>query len=58
MKNYIANEHGSWDTSKGLVRRVLEACIHYGRQFKQTGSKNDEYEAFRLLGQAVSRVVG
>ncbi|KAK7041417.1 hypothetical protein VNI00_009283 [Paramarasmius palmivorus] len=28
MKNYIANESGSWDTSKALVRRTLEQCIH------------------------------
>lgn len=25
-------------------------CIELGRKFKQTGDKNDQYEAFRLLG--------
>jgi len=69
MKNYIANgeyslgsnkpssnhlsEDGSWDTSKALVRRTLERCIHLGRQHRAQGKKQDEYEAFRLLGQAV-----
>ena len=54
MKNYIANENGPWDTSKALVRRTLERCIHIGRQNRSSGAKQDEYEAFRLLGQAVS----
>lgn len=54
MKNYIANENGTWDTSKALVRRTLERCIHMGRQNRSSGNKLDEYEAFRLLGQAVS----
>lgn len=70
MKNYIANgwwslsnhisplsrdtEQGHWDTSKALVRRTLERCIHIGRQNRSNGQKQDEYEAFRLLGQAVS----
>ncbi|KAF4618696.1 hypothetical protein D9613_010141 [Agrocybe pediades] len=53
MKNYIANEQGSWDTSKALVRRTLEQCIHRGRQNRSSGNKLDEYEAFRLLGQAL-----
>ncbi|KAF8965033.1 heterokaryon incompatibility protein Het-C-domain-containing protein [Flammula alnicola] len=53
MKNYIANEQGSWDTSKALVRRTLEKCIHLGRQNRSNGMKQDEYEAFRLLGQAM-----
>ncbi|KAF5357198.1 hypothetical protein D9756_006590 [Leucocoprinus leucothites] len=53
MKNYIANENGPWDTSKALVRRTLERCIHLGRQHRSTGQKQDEYEAFRLLGQAM-----
>jgi hypothetical protein len=53
MKNYIANEQGHWDTSKALVRRTLERCIHMGRQNRSTGQKQDEYEAFRLLGQSV-----
>ncbi|GJE94562.1 Het-C domain-containing protein [Phanerochaete sordida] len=53
MKNYIANEHGSWDTSKALVRRTLERCIQLGRQHRASGQKQDEYEAYRLLGQAL-----
>ncbi|KAF6744747.1 heterokaryon incompatibility protein Het-C-domain-containing protein [Ephemerocybe angulata] len=53
MKNYIANESGHWDTSKALVRRLLEQCIHLGRQNRATGQKQDEYEAFRLLGTAL-----
>ncbi|ESK92001.1 heterokaryon incompatibility protein het-c [Moniliophthora roreri MCA 2997] len=51
MKNYIANENGSWDTSKALVRRTLEQCIHTGRMARSQGRKQDEYEAYRLLGQ-------
>ena len=54
MKNYIANEQGGWDTSKALVRRTLEQCIHLGRQNRARGQKLDEYEAFRLLGTSVS----
>ncbi|TFK38110.1 heterokaryon incompatibility protein Het-C-domain-containing protein [Crucibulum laeve] len=53
MKNYIANENGHWDTSKGLVRRTLEKCIHIGRQHRSNGRKEDEYEAYRLLGQSL-----
>ncbi|KIJ15941.1 hypothetical protein PAXINDRAFT_168915 [Paxillus involutus ATCC 200175] len=53
MKNYIANENPSWDTSKALVRRTLERCIHLGRQYRTTKNKADQYEAFRLLGQAL-----
>lgn len=51
MKNYIANEQGHWDTSKALVRRTLEKCIHFGRQHRAKGDTKDEYEAYRLLGQ-------
>ncbi|KAI0254644.1 heterokaryon incompatibility protein Het-C-domain-containing protein [Lactifluus subvellereus] len=53
MKNYIANEVGPWDTSKALVRRTLERCIHIGRLHRAQGRKEDEYEAYRLLGQAL-----
>ncbi|TFK49110.1 Het-C-domain-containing protein [Heliocybe sulcata] len=53
MKNYIANENGSWDTSKALVRRTLEQCIHLGRQASAQGRKQDLYESYRLLGQAL-----
>jgi len=53
MKNYIANEKGTWDTSKALVRRTLEKCIEIGRKARSSGRKEDEYEAFRLLGQSL-----
>jgi Heterokaryon incompatibility protein Het-C len=48
------SENGPWDTSKALVHRTLERCIHIGRQYRAQGRKQDEYEAYRLLGQAVS----
>ena len=57
MKNYIANENGSWDTSKALVRRTLERCIELGRRHRSNGDKHDEYEAYRLLGQSVSYAI-
>lgn len=47
-------ESGGWDTSKALVRRTLEECIRRGRAQRANGQKADEYEAYRLLGQAVS----
>ncbi|KAJ7158220.1 heterokaryon incompatibility protein Het-C-domain-containing protein [Mycena crocata] len=53
MKNYIANDSGHWATSKALVRQTLERCIHLGRQQRSQGRKEDEYEAYRLLGQAL-----
>lgn len=49
----VSTEQGHWDTSKALVRRTLERCIQIGRRNRVTGDKHDEYEAFRLLGQAV-----
>ncbi|GBE88758.1 Het-C-domain-containing protein [Sparassis crispa] len=53
MKNYIANENGSWDTSKALVRRTLQHCIQFGRQYRSQGRTTDLYESYRLLGQAL-----
>jgi len=67
MKKYIATgmsafplqnlanvpEGRHWDTSKSLVRRTLEECIHYGRRYKQSGNKDDQYQAFSLLGRAL-----
>ena len=49
----FAVEDGRWDTSKALVRRTLEECIRRGRAQRANGQKADEYEAYRLLGQAV-----
>ncbi|KAF8745171.1 Heterokaryon incompatibility protein Het-C, partial [Rhizoctonia solani] len=52
MKNYIATEGQSWDTSTAHIRRTLEACIERGRQ--ANGQENaDMWEAFRLLGTAL-----
>ncbi|KAJ6470669.1 heterokaryon incompatibility protein Het-C-domain-containing protein [Mycena vitilis] len=53
MKNYIANDSGHWDTSRALVRRTLERCIHLGRQHRSQNRKEDLYEAYRLLGQSL-----
>lgn len=53
MSLTLAAENGHWDTSKALVRRTLEQCIHLGRRNKNSANKADEYEALRLLGQAV-----
>ena len=51
MQNYIANESGgSYDTSAGLVRRVMRRCIDMGRQARSSGNDNDLWEAYRLLG--------
>jgi hypothetical protein len=47
-------EDGPWDTSKGHVRKILEQCINMGRRARSSGRKEDEYEAYRLLGTAVS----
>ena len=49
----IYTENGHWDTSRALVRRTLEQCIHLGRQHRARNQKQDLYEAYRLLGQAV-----
>ncbi|CEL53878.1 hypothetical protein RSOLAG1IB_06660 [Rhizoctonia solani AG-1 IB] len=52
MKNYIATEGESWDTSTAHIRRTLQACIERGR--KANGLENsDMWEAFRLLGTAL-----
>lgn len=54
MKNYICNEMGGWPTSSEYVRKSLEKCIQLGRFARSDGgSEVDQYEAFRLLGQAL-----
>ncbi|KAK9244663.1 heterokaryon incompatibility protein Het-C-domain-containing protein [Lipomyces tetrasporus] len=53
MKNYIANERGGWSTSSQYIRSSLEKSIHYGRLYNSNGKKADQYESFRLLGQAL-----
>ncbi|PLW14345.1 hypothetical protein PCANC_20889 [Puccinia coronata f. sp. avenae] len=52
MKNYIANENGTWDTSAACIRRTLLKCIEVGRRAKG-GNDADSYEAYRLLGTAL-----
>jgi hypothetical protein len=49
-------DSGSWDTSKAYVRRTLEKCIELGRRYRNSEKpqREDKYEAFRLLGAAVS----
>ena len=54
ISHTLITEGGGWDTSKALVRRTLEECIRRGRAQRANGQKADEYEAYRLLGQAVS----
>lgn len=44
MKNYIANENGSWDTSSAYIRRNMVQCIEYGRRARSSGSNKDLYE--------------
>jgi hypothetical protein len=58
VQRLTPSEAGNWDTSKALVRRTLERCIQMGRQFRQTDRKEDAYEAFRLLGQALHTLYG
>ncbi|ORY92909.1 heterokaryon incompatibility Het-C [Leucosporidium creatinivorum] len=56
MKNYIANENGTWDTSARLVRERIHQCIDAGRRARNGGSENDLYEAYRLLGTLLHTV--
>ncbi|KAK3314760.1 heterokaryon incompatibility Het-C [Apodospora peruviana] len=58
MKNYIANEQGSWATSAGYLRFSFARCIHYGRVYTNgangtSGREADLCEALRCLGQAL-----
>ena len=57
MKAYIAMDGHGWDTSRACVRRTLERCIHHGRRHRSNGRTEDEYEAYRLLGQAMHTLV-
>ena len=49
-------DSGTWDTSRAYVRRTLEKCIELGRRYRNSDQprSEDKYEAFRLLGAAVS----
>lgn len=53
MKNYICNENGNWPTSSEYVRTSLHKCIELGRKARDDGTELDQFEAFRLLGQAL-----
>ncbi|KAF4982362.1 hypothetical protein FZEAL_1996 [Fusarium zealandicum] len=56
MKNYIANESGSWATSAGYLRYSFARSIHYGRLYtsgSKKGKEEDLCEALRCLGQAL-----
>lgn len=58
MKNYIANENGSWATSAGYLRFSFARSIHFGRLYTSgasgsSGKEADLCEALRCLGQAL-----
>ncbi|KAF5093717.1 hypothetical protein D0Z03_002306 [Geotrichum reessii] len=54
LKNYICNEEGNWPTSSEYVRTSLHEAIARGRKARTSqGSDEDQYEAMRLLGQAL-----
>jgi hypothetical protein len=48
MKNYIANESGTWMTSTQYIRDSLLNAISLGRA---AAADAERYEALRLLGQ-------
>ncbi|KAL2134947.1 hypothetical protein VTI74DRAFT_10268 [Chaetomium olivicolor] len=50
MKNYIANENLNIMTSAQHVRRLFSKCIELGRSYQRTRSKEELYEALRLMG--------
>jgi len=52
MKRYIADESGEWDTSSRFFKQSIIKCIELGRN-GLVNSKKDEWEALRLLGQAL-----
>ncbi|KHN98916.1 NIMA-interacting protein TinC [Metarhizium album ARSEF 1941] len=50
MKNYIANERAGIMTSAQHVRNLFSRCIELGRNYKNSGRKEDLYESLRLMG--------
>ncbi|KAG6004934.1 hypothetical protein E4U21_000603 [Claviceps maximensis] len=50
MKNYIANDRAEIMTSSKHVRDLFSRCIELGRNYKNSGRKEDLYESLRLLG--------
>lgn len=57
MKNYIANEQGSWATSAGYLRFSIGRSVHFGRLYCHgshgRGKEEDLCEALRCLGQSL-----
>ncbi len=57
MKNYIANDRGTWATSTGYIRFSFERSVHFGRLYTSgshgRGNEEDLCEALRCLGQAL-----
>lgn len=58
MKNYIANEAGTWATSSGYVKHSFSRSIHFGRVYTSgangtNGKEADLCEALRCLGQGL-----
>ncbi|KAG9008532.1 hypothetical protein FRB94_013145 [Tulasnella sp. JGI-2019a] len=53
MKNYIANEAETWDTTSAFVRRSLLASVEQGREARRTGNEGTRHEAYRPLGGAL-----
>ncbi|KAG8997572.1 hypothetical protein FRB94_007596 [Tulasnella sp. JGI-2019a] len=56
MKNYIANERGSWDTSSKYIRRTLRKCVQNGRKAYITGDEGARNDAYRDLGAALHTI--
>ncbi|KAG8858283.1 hypothetical protein FRB96_005414 [Tulasnella sp. 330] len=53
MKNYIANESGTWDTTTKYIRRTLIECVEKGRDAHTSGKQGTKNDAYRLLGAAL-----
>jgi hypothetical protein len=47
---YIASDDQGFDTSTACIRRVFRQCIELGRQARQEGNEEKEFESLRLLG--------
>ncbi|QPH18380.1 hypothetical protein C2857_003400 [Epichloe festucae Fl1] len=50
MKNYIANDRAGIMTSSKHVRNLFSRCIELGRNYKDSGRKEELYECLRLMG--------
>lgn len=58
MKNYIANERAGCMTSAQHVRKLFSGTIQLGRRYKDSGRKEDLYEALRLMGTGLHCLEG